>query len=120
MVSYKRHDIDIFFNLKENYINSSTISLWELLAKNDSFDFLNYNLQEMTIIDACPTRDQDRIHMDDIIVSCVSCSKSMFVGGKKPSYLVDLLFEEETIPNTYMPKQWHEKLDKFIESHKNN
>jgi Fe-S oxidoreductase len=157
---------------RENYINSSTISLWELLAENNSFEFPNYNLQKMTIIDACPTRDQDRIHnavriltmkmgisvvepektkkkstccgdtyfdnlpvnkvislmkakanempLEDIIVYCVSCSKSMFVGGKKPRYLVDLLFEEETIPNTYMPKQWHEELDEFIESHKNN
>jgi len=121
----------------------------------------------MTIIDACPTRDQDRIHfavralaekmnismvepkktkrkstccgdtffnklpseqvkelmkskaiempLEDIVVYCVSCSKSMFVGGKRPRYLIDLLFAEETIPKTYDPDQWHKELDEFIE-----
>jgi hypothetical protein len=57
--------------------------------------------------------------LDDIIVYCVSCSKSMFIGGKRPRYLVDLLFAEDTIPKTYNPDQWHKELDDFIDSHKN-
>ena len=156
---------------RENYETPSTISLWELLAESDVFDFPDYRSQKMTIIDACPTRDQDRIHNavrdlaekmkitiiepastkrkstccgdtfygnlprdqvinkmkekaaempeKDILVYCVSCCKSMFIGGKRPRYIIDLLFEEETIPKTYDPDQWHAELDEFIESHKN-
>ena len=140
---------------RENYKHSSTISLWEVLAKDSFFPFPDYRGQKMTIIDACPTRDQTRVHdavrelagrmnislveprrtktkstccgdiswgtiptkdvvkqmkkkasqmpVEDIIVYCVSCVKAMFVGGKRPRYLVDLLFEEDTVPQTYEP-----------------
>ena len=155
---------------RENYARPSTVSLWELLAENDAFDFPDYRSQEMTIIDACPTRDQDRIHLavralaekmniaivepaktkrkstccgdtfygkiateqviiqmkkkadempvENILVYCVSCSKSMFVGDKQPRYLIDLLFSEDTVPKTFEPDHWHRELDEFIESHK--
>ena len=154
----------------ENYANPSTVSLWELLSGSKSFRFPDYKSQEMTIIDACPTRKQDRIHravravaermnislvepantkrkstccgdtcygelpteqvieqmkakanampLDDILVYCVSCSKSMFIGGKRPRYLVDLLFGEETVPQTVDPDQWHKEIDEFREAHK--
>jgi hypothetical protein len=155
---------------RENYDHPLTISLWELLSDDDEFDFPDYKSQKMTIIDACPTRDQDRVHhavrtlaekmtisiveptktkqestccgdtfygelptekvihlmkkkankmpVDDILVYCVSCSKSMFMGGKRPRYLIDLLFAEETVPKTFDPDQWHNELDEFIENHK--
>lgn len=155
---------------RENYANPSTISLWELLLEIDVFPFPDYKSQRMTIIDACPTRDQDRIHrsvralaermnisivepaktrknstccgdiffgnipteqvvaqmrakadempVDDILVYCVSCSEAMFVGGKRPRYLVDLLFAEDTVRQTTDPDRWHEALDGFIENHK--
>ena len=35
--------------------------------------------------------------------------------NKKPRYIVDLLFNEETIPKTYEPNEWHDELDKFID-----
>jgi Fe-S oxidoreductase len=156
---------------RENYANPLTISLWELLLESAEFVFPDYESQRMTVIDACPTRDQDRIHqavralaermnisivepartkrkgtccgdvyfgklpteqviskmkakadempMDDILVCCVSCSKSMFIGGKRPRYLIDLLFAEDTIPKTLHPDRWHKELDEFIENHKN-
>ncbi|MCJ7680369.1 MAG: heterodisulfide reductase-related iron-sulfur binding cluster [Candidatus Aminicenantes bacterium] len=156
---------------RENYDNPSTISLWELLSESETFVFPDYQSQKMTIIDACPTRDQDRIHravralaermnislvepartkrkstccgdtffgalpteqvidqmkakaaempVDQVLVYCVSCSKSMFIGGKQPRYLVDLLFAEETVPKTYDPDRWHEELDEFIANHNN-
>ena len=124
----------------------------------------------MTIIDACPTRDQARVQdavrelanrmnislvepqmtrtkstccgdvfwgsipttevveqmeckasempVDQIIVYCVSCSKAMFVGGKHPRYLLDLLFEEETIPKTFQPELWHKELDEYMNCHR--
>lgn len=155
---------------RENYEDPRTISLWELLMESETFPFPDYQSMEMTIIDACPTRDQERVHeavravagrmkisiiepektgtkstccgdtffgklpseqvieqmkakaagmpVDDILVYCVSCSKSMFIGGKRPRYLVDLLFGEETVPQTIDPDEWHTQLDEFIENHK--
>lgn len=47
---------------RADYKNCSTISLWEVLADSDWFDFPDYKHRTMTIIDACPTRDQDKVH----------------------------------------------------------
>ena len=55
--------------------------------------------------------------VDDVVVYCVSCTKSMFIGGKKPHYMVDLLFGEETIPKTIATDKWHQELDEFIALH---
>jgi hypothetical protein len=51
------------------------------------------------------------------IVYCVSCAKAMFNGGKKPRYLIDLLFDEETTAETCDPVAWHKELDEFIAAH---
>lgn len=154
---------------RNDYERTSTLSLWEILAASDFFPFPDYRGQVMSIIDACPTRDQDRIHrairtllkkmnvsldepkytrtksiccgdsfwgeipadrvkkqmmkrasempVDDVVVYCVSCSKSLFIGGKKPHYLIDLLFGEDTVPKTVEPEQWHKELDDYIERH---
>jgi Fe-S oxidoreductase len=154
---------------RENYRDSSTVSLWEMVAESSFLPLPDYGGQEMTILDACPTRDQKRVHdavrtvvrrmnillveprktrfkstccgdsaygnvptarvvskmrkkasempAEDVIVYCVSCAKAMFVGGKHSRYLVDLVFEEETIPQTTDPDLWHKELDAFINSH---
>jgi len=154
---------------RELYDEVTTISLWEVLAEKKVFPFPDYKGKKMTILDACPTRDQERIHnavrvllkrmniivvepektrtkgmccgdsiygvlpveqvkkqmrkraqempVEDVVVYCVSCSKSMHIGGKKPRYLVDLLFGEDTIPGTFEPDDWHGKLNNFINSH---
>jgi hypothetical protein len=54
---------------------------------------------------------------DDVVVYCVSCVKSVFIGGKKPHYLIDLLLAEETVPKTFEPDKWHQELDIYIEEH---
>lgn len=152
-----------------DYQNSTTISLWEILAERDFFTFPDYKGKRMSIIDACPTREKENVHnairtiihkmnitlvepkhtrtkstccgdsfygviptekvkeqmvkrasempLDDVIVYCVSCTKSVFIGGKKPRYLVDLLFGEETVPKTFEPDEWHQELRDYIEKH---
>jgi Fe-S oxidoreductase len=152
-----------------DYKRSSTISLWEILAESDSFPFPDYHGQTMSILDACPTREQERVHNairkllsrmninlsepkktktksvccgdsfygvipaekvkeqmkkrasempeENVVVYCVSCIKSMYVGGKKPRYIIDLLFGEDTVPKTYEPDEWHRELDDYIELH---
>lgn len=151
------------------YEGVTTISLWEMLAEDINFPFPDYKGKEMSIIDACPTRNKDSVHdavrlllekmnikvvepkntrtrstccgdsyygilsidevkekmkkrasempVEDVVVYCVSCSKSMFHGGKKPHYLVDLLFGEETIKGTVEPDEWHRDINSFIELH---
>ena len=55
--------------------------------------------------------------VEDVVAYCVSCTKSLFIGGKKPHYIMDLIFREVTIPKTIKPDQWHKELDEYIESH---
>ena len=43
--------------------------------------------------------------LDDVVVYCVSCIKSVYNGGKRPYYLIDLLFMDETVPKTYEPDE---------------
>lgn len=154
---------------RELYAGITTTSLWEVLASNDNFPFPNYQGKTMAVLDACPTRDQARIHdairvllkkmhinvvepektrehgtccgdrfyglmpveqvkaqmkkrakempVEDVVVYCVSCTKSMHIGGIKPHYMIDLLFNEATIPKTFEPDAWHAEVDQFIDTH---
>jgi Fe-S oxidoreductase len=45
----------------KNYYGVSTVSLWEVINDSSTFAFPDYNGSVMTIIDACPTRDDDRV-----------------------------------------------------------
>jgi Fe-S oxidoreductase len=152
-----------------DYKNISTVSLWEILADSDFFSFPDHQGRRMTILDACPTREKEKVHsairkilgkmnieliepkntrtkstccgdsfyglipvddvrnqmtirtsempLDDVIVYCVSCIKSVHIGGKKPQYLVDLLFQKETVPGIFEPDEWHNELREYIEKH---
>jgi hypothetical protein len=154
---------------RNDYKDISTISLWEVLAEGDFFQFPDYKGMSMSIIDACPTREQTKIHkairtllekmnialeepertgihgtccgdtfygtiptpkvieqmkkrtaempVEDVVVYCISCTKSVFIGGKTPHYLVDLLFNEETVPKTLDPDEWHKELGEYIDLH---
>jgi len=154
---------------RNDYQNSKTISVWEILAESDFFPFPDYKGKTMTIIDACPTRDQDRIHIairkllekmnitlvelastkikgiccgdsfygmiptedvivqmkkraseipaEDVVVYCISCTKAVFIGGKEPHYVIDLLFGEDSIPKTLDLDAWHKELDDYISAH---
>lgn len=153
----------------KDYVNSTTVSLWEVLAASGTFAFPDYGGMRMSILDACPTREKEYIHTtirsllakmnitvvepsktgsrgtccgdsfyglipldkmeeqmkkrasempeEDVVVYCVSCVNSMLIGGRKPHYLVDLLFGEETTPSVVEPEAWHTKLDIYIEQH---
>ena len=59
----------------------------------------------------------DQMPCEDVVVYCISCIKSMYIGGKKPRYIVDLLFGEETMIGPYEPEQWHGELQEFIDTH---
>jgi Fe-S oxidoreductase len=152
-----------------DYQQTTTISLWEILAGSDFFTFPDYKGMEMSILDACPTREKVVVHQairsllgkmnikviepaktgtrgtccgdsfygvipveevkkqmrkrtgemphEEVIVYCISCIKSVHIGGKNPRYLVDLLFGEQTLPGTFEPDDWHRELDVYIAEH---
>ena len=152
-----------------DYHNTTTISLWEVLSVSGFFPFPDYGCRVMSILDACPTREKVAVHEairillgkmnisviepgktgtrstccgdsfygvipveevkkqmrkrtaemphEDVVVYCISCIKSVHIGGKSPHYLVDLLFGEETVPGTYEPDDWHQQLDDYIVTH---
>lgn len=54
---------------------------------------------------------------NDVCVYCISCIKSMYIGGKKPRYILDLLFEEDTKPQVYNTVEWHKQLQEYIDKH---
>ncbi len=46
---------------ENDYPNTSTVSLWEILAENDFFNFPDYQGKRMSIMDACPTRNKEKV-----------------------------------------------------------
>jgi Fe-S oxidoreductase len=46
----------------KNYRGVSTISLWEVINENRFLHLPDYKGLSMSIIDACPTRDEERVH----------------------------------------------------------
>jgi Fe-S oxidoreductase len=54
---------------------------------------------------------------NEVCVYCVSCIKSMHIGGKTTRHLIDLLMGETTEPQIYDTVQWHEQLQDYIDKH---
>lgn len=59
----------------------------------------------------------DEMSCDNVVVYCISCIKSMYNGGKKPRYIIDLLYGEDTEIGTYEPDAWHKEINLFIDEH---
>lgn len=54
---------------------------------------------------------------ENVVVYCSSCIVSMMVGGKKPRYILDLLFNEETDMHRFTIDDWNRKLNLFKSKH---
>ena len=83
------------------------------LCCGDSF----YGNLPVTQLKAQMRRRADQMPREDVAVYCVSCIKAMHIGGKRPRYLVDLLFGQETESGTYEPDDWHAQLREYIAAH---
>lgn len=59
----------------------------------------------------------DSMPCNDVCVYCVSCIKSVYIGGKKPRHLMDLLMSETTEPQIYDTVKWHQQLQDYIDTH---
>ncbi|MDD3538069.1 MAG: (Fe-S)-binding protein [Bacillota bacterium] len=53
----------------------------------------------------------------DVVVYCVSCIKSMAIGGKTPHHMVDLLLDEDTDPQETRIDVYHEAVSRYIDEH---
>jgi len=53
----------------------------------------------------------------DVAVYCVSCIKSMTIGGKKAHHMVDLLLNEPTDPQDTNLETYHDALQNYIDQH---
>ncbi|KLU61110.1 hypothetical protein CEB3_c26800 [Peptococcaceae bacterium CEB3] len=53
----------------------------------------------------------------DVAVYCVSCIKSMFIGGKTPHHMVDLVLDQETEPQETRIDIYHNALNQYIDKH---
>jgi len=54
---------------------------------------------------------------DEVAVYCVSCIKSMHIGGKRARHMVDLILGQTTEPQVYQTDLWHDQVNEYIESH---
>jgi Fe-S oxidoreductase len=54
---------------------------------------------------------------EEVCVYCVSCVKATAIGGRKPRYLVDLLFNEATDPQNTDLCKWHEDIKTYQAKH---
>jgi Fe-S oxidoreductase len=79
----------------------------------DSF----YGILPVSLVKEQMKKRSNEMPCEDVVVYCVSCIKAMHIGGKKPHYIVDLLFGEKTEIHTFEPEQWHQDLQKFIDTH---
>lgn len=53
----------------------------------------------------------------DVVVYCVSCIKSMAIGGKTPHHMVDLVLNEETEIQEIRIDVYHNALNQYIDEH---
>ena len=155
---------------RELYDDVDTVSMWEMIAAMDSFPFPDYGGARMSVHDACPTRDQPRVHnavrtllermnikvveaektrensrccgsiycekglpmeevyekcrdrgedfpCENVVCYCVACAMYLHAGGKKPRYLVDLLFGESTSLERGDIVPLNDKVKLFIKTH---
>lgn len=59
----------------------------------------------------------DSMPCKEVVVYCVSCIKSIYIGGKTPRHLIDLLMAESTEPQVYDTEKWHKILQDYIDAH---
>ena len=46
----------------------------------------------------------ESVRCNEVCVYCISCIKAMYIGGKSPKYLIDLIMGEETEPQATIPQ----------------
>ena len=68
-------------------------------------------------VNAFQKKRASQMPCQDVAVYCVSCIKSMHIGGKTPHHMLDLVMGEETDPQETRLDVYHDELDRYIEEH---
>ena len=68
-------------------------------------------------VNAFQKKRASQMPCDDVAVYCVSCIKSMAIGGKTPHHMLDLVLGEPTDPQETRLDVYHDELDRYIEEH---
>lgn len=72
-----------------------------------------YGKLEISKVEAMMKKRADEMPCEDVVVYCASCIMSMTVGGKKPRYILDLLFGEPTDMTGTGVESWNGRLRNF-------
>lgn len=94
-------------------IIDSKFSGTESVCCGDSF-YPQLTIEEITELQK---RRAFQMPCQDVAVYCVSCIKSMAIGGKTPHYMVDLILNEETEPQETRIDVYHDALNQYINEH---
>ena len=87
------------------------------LQRRDTGILSFYGLIPVDDVKKQMTKRAAEMPLDDVVVYCISCIKSVYIGSKSPRYLIDLLFDDKTVPKTFEPDEWHKELSEYIEKH---
>ncbi len=79
---------------------------------------LLYGKTDIVKVENFMKKRADEMPCEDVVVYCASCIMSMTVGGKRPRYILDLLYGEETDMTGEGVCSWNEKLLQFRKAHK--
>lgn len=112
------------------YPGISTISLWEILDSIDALPLPDYHgtnsiccgdnfypALPIERVNELQKKRASQMPCADVAVYCASCIKSMYIGGKRPHHMVDLVLGESTEKNTCQTDIWHEQIDSYIMIH---
>ena len=76
-----------------------------------------YGKLETSKVEAQMKKRADEMPCNDVVVYCASCIMSMIVGGKRPRYILDLLFNEPTDMTGIGADKWNKALCEFRNTH---
>lgn len=125
------------------YEGISTITYWEVLDFLPGVSLPDYGGVSMSVHDSCSFRCKPQVHgairsllrkmnvtvaesefsreksicCGDVVVTCISCIRSMTVGGKRARYLPDVIFGRDTLPMTDGLTDYHDRLEAYIAAH---
>lgn len=77
-----------------------------------------YGKLEVTKVESLMKARADEMPCQEVVVYCASCIMSMAVGGKRPRYIIDLLFGEPTEMERPEVTSWNNRLRDFRNAHK--
>ena len=77
-----------------------------------------YGKTDIEKVEANMKRRADEMPCSDVVTYCSSCIMSMTVGGRRPRFILDLIFGEDTDMQGINPVKWNTCLAEFRAEHR--